>query len=234
MVPDKKKLISLENVGVCYSRSLKRKEQYWALKDVSFNLYSGETLGVIGRNGAGKSTLMRLLAGIILPDTGKIKNYGVTVQLLSLQVGFDGQLSGRSNAIMSGMLLGMRKKDVIKVLPEIIAFSQLEEFIDQPVKTYSTGMRARLGFAITVHAKPDVLLVDEVLGVGDAIFREKSQLVMEQRIQSNETVVIVSHQEDTLRKNCDRLVWIENGVTQMEGDTEDVLIAYRQRLLANQ
>ncbi len=226
------KVISLHNVGACYGGMFSRKRKgYWALSDVSFSLHRGETVGIVGRNGAGKSTLMRLLAGIIEPDRGEIINSNVSVQLLALQVGFDGQLSGRANAIMSGMLLGMRKQKIINCLPEIIDFSNLEDFIDQPVNTYSNGMKARLGFAIACQANPDVLLIDEILSVGDGLFRHKSQRVLKERITSNETVVIVSHQDDTLRELCDRIVWIEDGVTRMEGGAEEVLQAYNEYLL---
>jgi lipopolysaccharide transport system ATP-binding protein len=221
-------LIELRHVGVHYAGQARGREGFWALRDVSFTLKRGETLGIIGRNGAGKTTMMRLLAGILQPDRGELLRQTDNVQLLSLQVGFISQLTGRENAIMSGILLGMRRRQVEAAMDEIIAFSELQEFIDEPVLTYSAGMRARLGFAIAHQASPDVLLIDEVLGVGDAGFREKTRDVIVNKIRSGETVVIVSHQEATLREHCHRVVWIDDGRTRMEGTPAEVLPAYAQ------
>lgn len=220
-------VLSFDKVGVRYTRSGRGRTEFWALEDVSFSLYAGETLGVIGRNGAGKTTMMRLMAGIIAPDRGSIQCSVDKVQLLSLQVGFMPQLTGRENAILSGILLGMRRRDIEAQLDEIIAFAEIPDFIDEPVSTYSAGMRARLGFAIAKQADPDILLVDEVLGVGDAVFREKSRQVMLDKMDAGETVVIVSHMEPVLRKHCKRVVWIENGRTRMEGPCDEVLDAYK-------
>lgn len=148
--------------------------KFWALKDISFDIFHGETLGVIGRNGVGKSTLLCLIAGIIDPDMGTVfRAENCHASLLSLQVGFVPQLTGRENAVLSGILLGMHRETIESRMEEIIAFSELDEFIDQPIYTYSTGMRARLGFSVAFQTDPDILLVDEVLGVGDADFREK-------------------------------------------------------------
>jgi lipopolysaccharide transport system ATP-binding protein len=226
MKSEKEVLISLQNVGVVYRRLLRRSSGYWALKDVSFDVLKGETLGVIGGNGAGKSTLMRILAGLITPDVGKIVSGDISAQLLSLQLGFDRHLSGRENVIVSGMLLGKRRKEMLALLPSIIEFSGLHKFIDEPVKTYSSGMSARLGFAISSHADPDVLLIDEVLGVGDQAFKEKSTALMKARIASEQTVVIVSHQQNTLKELCDRLVWVEDGKTREQGEPDKVIESY--------
>jgi lipopolysaccharide transport system ATP-binding protein len=161
--------ISVEKIGVAYRRKsgFFRQEKFWALNDVSFNVYHGETLGIVGRNGAGKSSLLRVLAGIINPDRGKIVNHGVTASLLSLQVGFVNHLTGRENAILSGMMLGLQKKEVISLMYDIHEYSDIGDFFDQPVKSYSSGMRSRLGFSIAIHVNPYVILLDEVLGVGD-------------------------------------------------------------------
>ncbi len=217
-----------DNVGVHYKKSLKvfRREGIWALRHLSFELHHGETLGIVGKNGAGKSTLMKLMAGIINPNEGKITRRTPSMQLLSLQVGFLPHLSGRENAILSGILLGMRKQDVIADMDNIIEFSELGEQIDQPVRTYSTGMRARLGFAVANQSDPEVLLIDEVLGVGDAKFRKKSRAVMASRIRSDKTVVLVSHNEDTINEYCDRVIWLDAGETQEIGQSEDVMSAY--------
>lgn len=222
-------LLRLENVGVSYTRrrGLFRKSEFWALDDVSFTLHRGETLGILGKNGVGKSTLLRLLAGIIDPDRGVIHRYGnCLASLLSLQVGFVPQLTGRENAVLSGMLLGVRKQDMRSRMDEITEFSGLGDFIDQPIYSYSNGMLARLGFSIAFQADPDILLVDEVLGVGDAEFREKSSLAMRDKIRSNKTVVLVSHNQQIIRNLCDRVVWIDGGGERMVGETGPILEAY--------
>lgn len=223
-----KRIISLQNIGVRFPvrKSLFRSDFIWPLEDVSLTLHRGETLGVIGRNGAGKSTLLRLMAGIIEQDRGIIEKGDVSTLLLSLQVGFQANLTGRENAFQSGILLGMTSGQVKAAMDKIIEFAEIEDHIDRPVKTYSVGMRARLGFAVAVQSDPDILLIDEVLGVGDRAFREKSREHLLARIKSDETVVVVSHHEDTLRELCDRLVWIEQGITRMEGPTEEVLAKY--------
>ncbi|MCP5195846.1 MAG: ABC transporter ATP-binding protein [Gammaproteobacteria bacterium] len=226
-------LISLRNVGVCYwrSKSYLVRDVYWALQDVSFDLFQGETLGIIGRNGAGKSTLLRLISGIIRPDRGKFTNHrSATASLLSLQAGFERELSGRENAILSGMVLGMRRAEIIKKLAAIQEFSDLGDFFDEPIKEYSTGMLSRLGFSVSFQIDPDVLLIDEVLGVGDEEFSRKSTTVLREKIFSNKTIVLVSHSETTIRDLCDRAVWIDNGISQIEGNVETVLDAYRQSI----
>ena len=225
--------ISLQNVGVYYRRQgslLHRGEPFWALKDVSFNLYHGEALGIIGRNGAGKSTMLRLMAGIIRPDRGRLSNYGYGASLLSLQVGFVSYLTGRKNAILSGLLLGLTYEQIEEKMLSIIEFAELGEFIDQPINSYSSGMKARLGFSVAFHVDPDILLIDEVLGVGDAEFQRKSTEVMKAKIRSNKTVVMVSHQASVIRELCNRAVWIHDGVTRAEGDTEDVIKEYEAYL----
>jgi len=223
-------LISVQNVGVRFrvNKSLFSRKFFQAIKEVSFNLYKGESVGIIGRNGAGKSTILRLLGGIIRPNAGKIINYNVSTALLALQVGFDPELSGRVNILLSGMLLGFQKKNVEAQVEKIISFSELGDFIDQPVKSYSTGMRARLGFAIALELSPDVLLIDEVLGVGDVEFSKKSMRVMRKKLLSDQTIVIVSHNANTIKKFCDRAVWIEDGVSLMEGNAVDVVDAYEE------
>lgn len=229
-------LISVQNIGVRFKarRSLFSRDSVEALRDVSFDLYRGDSLGVIGRNGAGKSTLLQLLGGIIRPDSGKITNNNATTSLLALQVGFDPELSGRVNAILSGMLLGFRKKEVEANLDKIIAFSELGKFIDRPVKSYSAGMKARLGFSVALEMNPDVLLVDEVLGVGDIEFRKKSMAVMKSKLISDQTIVLVSHDARTVKTLCNRAVWIENGVTSMEGTAEEVVTAYEDFIQSKQ
>lgn len=225
---DNETIISLRDVGVSFWRrtGYLRRSQFWALNDISFDVYQGETLGVVGRNGAGKSTLLRVLAGIIAPDRGSFVNRGYRASMLSLQLGFIANLSGRQNAILSGMLLGVSRQVIETRMNEIIRFAELEKFIDQPVTTYSSGMRARLGFSIAFQADPDILLIDEVLGVGDGAFQAKSSEAMRKKIRSNKTVILVTHNLETLRNLCDRAVWIEQGVTRKEGDVATVLQTY--------
>lgn len=226
-----KPLLELRNVGLAYDEGRLRmfsRRQFWVLKDVSFTLYQGETLGVIGRNGAGKSTLLRLLAGIYKEDRGTVIRHGARASLLSLNAGFIPHLTGRENAILSGILLGLRKSEIEAKLDDILEFSELGEFFDEPIRTYSSGMRARLGFSVAYQARPGIMLVDEVLGVGDENFKIKSTSAMKQRIQDNGTVILVSHSTSTIRELCDRAVWISDGITQMEGDVEPVVAAYLQ------
>jgi lipopolysaccharide transport system ATP-binding protein len=224
------KILDLQNVGLCYSRRQRffKRFRFWALRDVSFELHAGETLGIIGRNGVGKSTLLRILAGIIAPSIGTMtvcrSNFRIT--LISLQAGFIPYLSGRENAILSGIILGATKKEILSQIENIIAFSELDSFFDEPVYTYSTGMRARLGFSVAYHLDPDVILLDEVLGVGDQAFRKKSTVAMKKRIKSEKTAVLVSHSAPLIREVCDRLIWIENGKTQAQGGVSEVLDAY--------
>ena len=234
IVPDDTLLLSLEHVGLYYSRrqGFLKRSRYWALKDVSFDLHAGETLGVIGKNGVGKSTLLRVLAGIMAPDTGKVVVHrpDLRISLISLGAGFVPFLSGRENAILNGMMLGATRKEILSRMDDILAFSELDEFFDEPVNTYSTGMRARLGFSVALYLEPDVILLDEVLGVGDEAFRKKSTAAMKQRIRSDKTVVMVSHQVPLLRELCDRIVWIEAGETRAQGKVPDVLDAYLKHI----
>lgn len=226
--------LTLERVGAFYwrQRGFLKRQRFWALRDVSFELRHGESLGVLGRNGSGKSTLLQLLAGITRPDRGTLINHGVTVSLLSLQLGFVPYLSGRQNAVLSGMLMGRSRRAVESELEAIRAFSELDEFFDEPLGSYSSGMRARLGFAVAFRLKPDVLLIDEVLGVGDEGFRAKSTEAIKDTIRSDRTVVLVSHNAGTIRELCDKAVWIEQGISRAVGSTDAVLQAYQQSLTA--
>ncbi|RMH21257.1 MAG: ABC transporter ATP-binding protein [Acidobacteria bacterium] len=225
-------VLRLENVGVFYNRQGglfdRKPTRMWALHDVSLTLYKGETLGVIGRNGAGKTSLLKVLTGILKPDRGTMINHGYRAALLSLQVGFVPYLSGRENAILSGLLLGMKRREIDDKMADIVAFAELEELFDEPLGTYSAGMRARLGFSVAVHVDPDVLLIDEVFGVGDADFIRKSRKVMRQKMRSDKTVVLVSHNTREIRQLCDRAVWIHHGKSVCEGPPDEVLRAYQE------
>ena len=221
-------VISVQNVSMSYSvrAGMIKWSKYTPFENISFDLHRGETVGIIGRNGAGKSTLLRLIAGILEPDVGRIVNHGARVSLLSLGVGFVPHLSGRENAMLSGMLLGLRKKEIEQRLDAIIEFSGLGQFIDQPLNTYSSGMRARLGFSVAMQMDPDVLLIDEILGVGDEEFREKSSNEMKRLINSDKSIVLVSHSMPAMKEHCDRCIWIENGCIQQEGEVSSTIRAY--------
>lgn len=220
-------VLRLRNVRVSYGRvgPLWRRSRYTALSDVSFDLYHGESLAVIGRNGAGKSTLLKVLGGIIRPDAGQLISKGYRAALLARQVGFDPDLSGRDNIVLSALLLGFSRAEIDVQIADIIAFAELGEHIEQPLSTYSLGMRARLGFAVSSRLEPDILLIDEALGVGDAAFQAKSTKLIEGRLASDKTVVLVTHSPQAVRRLCNRAVWIEQGETRME-EVDAVLDAY--------
>jgi lipopolysaccharide transport system ATP-binding protein len=220
-------LVTLENIGVAFNAQVRiGAPRFWALEDVSFTLERGARVGVVGRNGAGKSTLLRTLAGIIEPDRGRVARARATCQLLSLAVGFVQHLSGRDNAILSGMLLGLRRREIERRLAAIQEFSELGDFFDQPISTYSTGMLARLGFSVAMQVEPEILLIDEVLSVGDTEFQAKSGAALRERIHNGTTVVFVSHSDAAVREICDRALWIEHGRSVMQGNVDDVLRAY--------
>ncbi len=222
------KIIELKNVGLVYreKKTLFTYDEYEALTNITFDVYRGETLGIIGRNGAGKSTLLRVLAGIIKPDSGQITIHSNSISLMALQAGFDPNLSGRQNTIFSGMVLGHRLSYIKSIIEDIKVYSELNEFFEKPIKNYSSGMLARLGFSIAMYTTPEVLLIDEVLGVGDVTFAEKAQKSIREKIKSDTTVVIVSHDEHQLKLLSDRLVCIENGVVLDEGPSDSVYNKY--------
>jgi len=224
-------VIELEHVGVAFAsqRNLAG-ARYWALEDVNLTLRRGERLGVIGRNGAGKSTLLRVIAGILRPDRGTIRRAPVSCQLLSLALGFVSHLSGRDNAILSGLMLGLRRREIEARLPAIREFSELGDFFERPIATYSAGMNLRLAFSVAIQVEPDVLLIDEVLAVGDAEFQEKSAAALRARMGEGHTVVLVSHDEAQIRERCDRVLWIEHGRSVREGGRDEVFAAYHDVL----
>lgn len=232
--------IEVDNLYIRYrclqSVSLKKSVFHWkkskkdifeAVKGISFKINRGEIVGLIGKNGSGKSTTLRAIAGIFSPDEGSIKLNSDSVALLSIGVGFQKKLTGRENIMLSGMLLGYPGEKIEEKMDEIIEFSELGEFIDKPVKTYSSGMFSKLAFSITAILEPDIMLVDEVLAVGDAKFKKKSYAKMKQLIaDENRTVLIVSHNTETIKKLCDRIIWLHEGEIKMIGSVDEVLPVY--------
>lgn len=202
-------------------------EEFQAIKHVSFCVPRGNILGIIGKNGSGKSTLLNAIAGIFAPDCGSIDLKGNSVSLLSIGVGFQKELTGRENILLSGMLLGFSEKAVAEKTDEIIKFAELGDFIDAPVRTYSSGMYSKLAFSITAILETDIMLIDEVLSVGDSRFKKKSYNKMKQLISDeNRTVIIVSHAMETLEDLCDELLWLHDGEVRMYGNTPKILEAY--------
>lgn len=202
-------------------------EVHEAVKNVSFSVPKGEILGIVGKNGSGKSTMLRAIAGIFSPDSGTIDLHGNSVSLLSIGVGFQKKLTGRENILLSGMLLGFSEEHVRSKMDEIITFANLGKFIDMPVKTYSSGMHSKLAFSITAILEADIMLIDEVLSVGDAKFKKKSYNKMKQLISNDDrTVIIVSHSSQTLKELCTSILWLHDGEMRMIGKTEEVLPAY--------
>jgi len=197
-----------------------------AVNDISFTVNKGEILGIVGRNGSGKTTLLRSIAGIFQPDEGEIDTRGNRVSLMAIGIGFNPNNTGRENILKSGMLLGCKLDYVNEHMDEIIEFSELGDFIDRPVRTYSSGMYSKLSFAVTAILDTDIMLVDEVLSVGDEKFRKKSYKKMSDLMLSDRTVLIVSHNTDTLKTFCDRILWINDGDLVQLGNTGEVLEAY--------
>ncbi|HKV25995.1 MAG TPA: ABC transporter ATP-binding protein [Candidatus Acidoferrum sp.] len=198
----------------------------WALSDLTFSVKEGEVVGIIGRNGAGKSTLLKVLSKITYPTSGRVKVKGRVASLLEVGTGFHEELTGRENVYLNGSILGMKRKEVEDKLDEIVSFASVEKFIDTPIKRYSSGMRLRLGFAVAAHLDPDVLIIDEVLAVGDAGFQKKCLRVMEDLQSGGRTVLFVSHNMAAVENLCSRGIWIDTGKIRQDGPTRDVLQAY--------
>ncbi|QWK20735.1 MAG: ABC transporter ATP-binding protein [Hydrogenobacter thermophilus] len=203
-----------------------RGRSFEALRDVSFEVYRGETFGIVGKNGAGKSTILGLIAGVLKPTKGEVMVKGKVYPLLELGAGFHKDLSGRENILLNGVLMGMTRREVMKKMDSIIEFSELWEFIDQPLRTYSSGMVARLAFSVVAHLDPDILLVDEVLAVGDVNFQKKCLRKMEEFKDKGVTIIFVSHSPEDIRSICDRVMWIDNHTVRYIGKAEEVLEEY--------
>jgi ABC-type polysaccharide/polyol phosphate transport system ATPase subunit len=201
-------------------------EPFWALRNLSFDIPQGQVLGVIGRNGSGKSTLLRVLARIYHPDEGELQIRGKVSSLITLGAGFQSSLSGRENIHYNGLLLGLTRTQVEQRLDDIIGFADLGTFIDAPVRTYSSGMRARLGFSVAVHVDPEILVVDEVLVVGDAAFRQRCADKMRELFKRGTTVVMVQHNMDAILQMCHECMWLDKGSVKLKGKPYDVVKEY--------
>jgi ABC-type polysaccharide/polyol phosphate transport system ATPase subunit len=201
---------------------------FWALRDVNFAIAPGEILGVIGKNGAGKSTLLEVISDIISPDEGAVQVSGRRPTLLTIGAGFERELTGRENVRLNAAYLGFARKEIERLVEPIEEFSELGQFMDQPLKTYSTGMTARLGFSIAVHTDPDILLLDEVLSVGDADFQEKSRRRLSEMMNRARAIVLVSHAAGMIDDICSKVLWLEKGRVRDFGETHAVLADYRK------
>ena len=225
---DKNRTTSQKEWVVTFLRGKQQYETFQALNDVSFEVKRGEIIGIIGRNGAGKSTILKVISGIYKPTKGKVITAGRVAPMLELGSGFDMELSGYDNIFLNGALLGFSEEFLKSKCNEIIEFSGLSEFIHMPIKTYSSGMLARLAFSVATVIEPEILIVDEILAVGDAAFQEKSRARMMEMMSGGTTVLFVSHSLPQMREMCDRCMWLDHGRVRMIGDTQTVCDAYEQ------
>ena len=205
-------------------------QEFLALKNVDFSVRKGEAWGVIGTNGSGKSTLLKLICGILKPYTGTVKIQGSIAPLIELGAGFDGDLTAKENIFLNGAVLGHTKKYMQDHFEEIVEFAELQDFLDMPIKNYSSGMAARLGFAIATIVKPDILICDEVLSVGDYAFQQKCEKRMKGMLEGGTTLLFVSHSIDSVRSLCDHALWLDKGNVRLKGEVEEVCDAYMQAL----
>ncbi len=237
-------VISFENISVRYrvpreritsikeyairwvTRRLSAHDEFWALSNVNFEIQRGEIFGIIGRNGAGKSTSLKLIARVLTPTNGRILVRGSVAPLIELGAGFNYELTGRENIFLNGALLGHTKREMESLLPRIIDFAEIGDFLDAPLRTYSSGMVARLGFSVATCVRPDILLVDEVLAVGDMRFQEKCMQLMNQYHEMGTTIVFVSHAMQTVSGFCQRAVWLEEGQVKAVGSSKEIVEQY--------
>jgi ABC-2 type transport system ATP-binding protein len=214
--------------------ALRRKLNYqdlWALKSVNFTIQKGEVVGIIGSNGAGKSTLLKIISGILKPTLGTIHVRGNVVPMLELGSGFDHDLTGRENIFLNGAILGYSKSFLESKYDEILEFSGLKQFIDTPIRNYSSGMMMRLAFSIATVVHPEILIVDEILSVGDEAFQHKSRMKMKELMSGGTTVLFVSHSLSQIREMCDRVIWLDHGMVKMIGETNEICDAYQSSIL---
>ncbi|MSS62640.1 ABC transporter ATP-binding protein [Velocimicrobium porci] len=224
------KVDDLKDYVIKFIKRELRFQEFWALRNVSFELQKGERLGILGFNGAGKSTLLKVIAGVLKPTEGSVKKKGKIVPLLELGAGFDKQYTGAENIYLYGAVLGYSKEFIREKYDEIVEFSELGDFINVPLKNYSSGMKARLGFAIATVVEPDILILDEVLSVGDAKFRKKSEKKIRDMFDRGVTVLFVSHSLEQVKRLCDKAILLDHGKVLAEGSVEEVSKLYEQRM----
>ena len=237
-------MIQADNISLCYRMNYDRAsgikefivqllsgkvkyEEFWALRNVSFEIEKGEVMGVIGHNGAGKSTLLKVISGILKPTDGNVRADGTVVPMLELGSGLDFELTGRENIFLNGAILGYSEEFLTSKFDEIADFSELGQFIDVPIRNYSSGMVMRLAFSVATVVNPDILIVDEILAVGDADFQKKSKARMMELMSGGTTVLFVSHDQNQIREMCDRVLWLEHGEVKMLGNAAEVCDAYQ-------
>ena len=219
----------VDNLKEYFIKLIKRQlmfQEFLALKDISFQVREGESWALIGTNGSGKSTMLKAISGIMKPYKGSITVDGTVAPLIELGAGFDNDMTARENIFLNGCILGHTEKFMAEHFDEIVEFAEIGQFLDSPIKNYSSGMRARLGFAVATMVKPDILIVDEVLAVGDYKFRQKCEKRMQEMLQGGTTLLFVSHNIEEVRRLCDHAIWIDKGVTRMLGDVNEVCDAY--------
>lgn len=242
---DKSTVIKVEHVSMKFNlssekfdsfkeyviKSIKKQvsfDEFWALKDVSFKIFKGDSLGLIGLNGSGKSTMLKTIAGVLKPTKGSVEVNGTVAPLIELGAGFDMDLTARENVFLNGALLGYRRDEMESHYEDIVEFSELRDFMNVPVKNFSSGMVSRLAFAIATIGTPDILIVDEVLSVGDFLFQQKCETRIRNMMQSGTTILFVSHSIDQVRSLCNKIVWLEHGQVKMFGEAEEICNRYSQ------
>lgn len=229
----KQKIPSLKEYAIHFVKGALAYEELWALREVGLSIAEGETVGVVGRNGAGKSTLLKVVSGVLKPTCGTVRRKGWVAPILELGTGFDYELTGHENIYLNALLLGRQRKEIDERLDQIVEFSGLGDFVRSPIRNYSSGMLARLGFSIATAWKPDVLILDEVLGVGDARFLKRCEKRIEEFRQAGTTILIVSHDPEAVRKNCQRCLWLEQGRLQADGPVAEILDRYQEFVEGN-
>ena len=226
-VPNKEKIDSLKEYFFSFLKRRLDVKEFFAVNNVSFEVKKGESIGIIGMNGSGKSTLLKIIAGILKPSQGTVEVNGQISPMIELGAGFDHELTARENIYLNGILIGFTKKEIDEYFDSIVDFAEIREFLDVPLKNFSSGMLSRLGFAISTVRKPDILIIDEVLAVGDLKFQEKSSKKIKELLEGDTTLLLVSHSLNDIEKFCDKVIWLEKGEIKMMGNTKEICKKYK-------